>query len=324
MTDVGIVMAMAEVRIGRGRAHGLLARLLLEGLDARSLADLCTVPGWLVEVDASLDLDACAAAHHACLQRELHAYAGVFLTREALAGAAADLVHAHAHALELRVREAGTLAGDHLGVLLSLLAAASPHADLDDAIASLLDACVLSWLPALVVAGDALEGMSPWPAVLRASLELCAEQRLGLAAPRRIVALPSFEDPLTSSAGLRQIAEFLACPAASGVFVSHFDITGLARPLALPRGFGSRVLELDNLLRSAVELERMPELLDAMAALWRARDAGLEQIGDALALQGEVGPWRAAIGRTLGVLARMREAAGGRLTTDAGLMVGSA
>lgn len=304
-------MSMTEVRLGRARAYALLASLLIEGLDARALA-LTSVPGWLVELDASLDLDACAAAHHACLQRELHPYAGVFLSREALAGAAADLVHEHARRLELHVRTEGhSLAADHLGVLLSLLAAASPHADLDDSIAALLDEGVLSWLPALVVAGEALEGMQPWPAVLRASLELCAEQRLGLAPPRRAVELPSFEDPLASSSGLRQIAEFLACPAASGVFVSHFDLTTLARTLALPRGFGSRVLELDNLLRSAVEHARMPDMLDALAALWRARAVALDRVADALALQVEVGPWTAAIGRTLDVFERMGVAVDG-------------
>lgn len=302
-------MSMTEVRLGRARAYALLASLLLEGLDARALAALCTVPGWLVEVDANVDLDACAAAHHACLQRELHPYAGVFLSREALAGAGSDLVHEHAERLELRVRGKGqALAADHLGVLLSLLSAASPHADLDDSIAALLDACVLSWLPALVVAGEALAGMQPWPAVLRASLELCAEQRLGLAAPRMIVALPSVDDPLASSSGLREIAEYLACPAASGVFVSHFDLTGLARALALPRGFGSRVLELENLLRSAVELGLLPDLLEGLAAVWRARAGALDRVGEALALQAEVGPWRAAIERTLDVLARMRAA----------------
>jgi hypothetical protein len=76
------------------------------------------------------------------------------------------------------------------------------------------------------------------------------------------------------------------------------DIAWLGRERALPRGFGSRVIMLDNLLHSAVDYGLLGALLMDLRALLDTRDQALADLGAELALEASVGPWRQALART--------------------------
>lgn len=306
----------AEQARARGRVYGILARLVLEGLDAEGLEQLRALDGWLLsEGEGAVELDEVAAEHHACFHLGVFPYAGAFLDPSAKAGAWSDRVRAHYDRAGFRPR-LDELAADHLGVELafaSFVTAAIAEAvedarptvarRLEALLAEFLDACLLSWLPALVVAGDDLEAAGTfWPRVLAATLEFAAEHRLGLEdrAPRRApVELAEPEDLLADErTGLRRIAEQLLTPAASGLFLTRADIARLGRDHALPRGFGSRLIMLDNLLRSAVDYGELPALLEALDALLVERDHGLATLAAGLELEQAVAPWRGALRRT--------------------------
>ncbi|MFV8752689.1 molecular chaperone TorD family protein [Nannocystaceae bacterium ST9] len=286
----------------RSRAYALLTKLLLEGLDADTLALVRALPGWLIDEGDVVELDAIAAEQHAVLQLGVFPYGGVFLDPSAVAGASADLAFEFYARAGFRPR-LDEVAGDHLGVMVAFLAYACPHPRFDPIVADFLDACVLSWLPALVVAADSLEARF-WPRVLHATLELAAEHRLALPHPRRAPLLAPVDDPLADErTGLRQIAEFLLTPVASGVFLGREDITRLGRRHDLPRGFGARVIMLDNLLRSAVEHGRSPSLWQSIDELLLGRLAAME--GVAMELELEIDRWRERIERSRDLVGRV-------------------
>jgi hypothetical protein len=294
----------------RSRAYALLAKLLLEGLDGDTLGLLRALPGWLLDEHDDGDLEQLAAAHHACFQLGGFPYAGVFLDRSAVAGAWADVAFESYERAGFRPR-LDEVTGDHLGIMVAFLAYACPHSRFDAIVAEFLDTCVLSWLPALVVASEGLERSRFWPRVLHATLELAAEHRLALPHPRGRAPTLVQEDPLADEdTGLRQIAEHLLIPVATGLFLSRDDIARLGRMHDLPRGFGARVIMLDNLLRSAVEHEGLPDLLGSLDAVLVERDAALGRLAATLELHGSVVPWQAAILHTRRMLEQLGQRAG--------------
>jgi hypothetical protein len=135
--------------------------------------------------------------------------------------------------------------------------------------------------------------------VLHATLELAAEHRLALPHPRADAPTPMPTDPLADErTGLRQIAEHLLTPVASGLFLARDDLARLGRAHELPRGFGSRVIQLDNLLRSAVEHQQLGVLLNSLDALLVERGEALVRLASVLELDARIEPWLAALART--------------------------
>lgn len=312
--------AEARALMARARVYGLLAHLILRGLDEPRRTTLQTLD-WLVP-SPELDLDTLAADHHRYFELELFPYAGVYLDASARAGAWAERVRARYLRVGFRPR-LDELAGDHLGIELacaSFICAAASEAIEDGhralaarlltELAGFYDDAVLSWLPALVATGEALATSGEpryWSRVLSASLELVAEHRQTLAArglapgpvpaPTLAPGPDILADPRT---GLRQIAARLLVPAASGLGLTRADLAGLGRGRALPRGFGSRLIMLDNLLHSAVDYGELDGLLADLRALVDARDARYAALASdpELALGAALDPWRAALGRT--------------------------
>ncbi len=309
----------------RGQAYALVAKLLLEGLDTDTLALVRALPGWLGESpgqglglneDQSEDLlERWIAEHHATFQLGVFPYAGVFLDRSAMAGARSDLAHDFYERAGFRPR-LDDVAGDHLGVMAAFLAYAGPQARFDSIVAEFLDACVLSWLPALVVATASLDGqfwrgpagpLKFWPRVVHAMLELSLEHRLALSpGPTSAGPPPSTCAGLLADeqTGLREIAEHLLAPAASGLFLSRGDLARLGRQHQLPRGFGSRSIMLDTLLRSAVEHGQLSGLLSSLDALVAERDDAMLELARA-GLGQTIEPWRAAIAGTRALIATL-------------------
>lgn len=315
-------LSASEQARARGRVYGLLAKLLVVGLDADMLAQLRALDGWLLESLApeACDLDELAAEHHACFHLDLFPYAGVFFDLEAVAGARSDTVASYFERAGFRPR-LDQLTADHLGVMLgflSFVSAASSEArddhhlalaaQLEQLTAEFLDVCILSWLPTVVATIDpgATGPRAFWPNVLRETLEFAAAHRMSLR--ERCPDTPTLQlledepsgpdlldDPHT---GLRRIAEHLLTPARSGVFLTRADIAALGRERALPRGFGSRLLMLDNLLHTAVDYGQLAALLANLDVLLRARELAMTDLGAALELEASLAPWRSALART--------------------------
>jgi TorA maturation chaperone TorD len=311
-----IELSEIEQARARGRVYGILAKLLVAGLDASSLAQLRALDGWLLDDSRSHDLDELAAQHHACFHLDLFPYAGVFLDSSAVAGACSDMVCADFERAGFRPR-LDQLTADHLGVMLgfmSFVSAASGEArddhqlalaaKLERLTAEFLDASILSWLPSMIAAVDSNPaGPGFWPNVLREILEFAAAHRMSLREQMPTTRAPELPDPEHDllddpGTGLRRIAEHLLTPAHSGVFLTRADIAWLGRERALPRGFGSRVIMLDNLLHSAVDYGLLGALLMDLRALLDTRDQALADLGAELALEASVGPWRQALART--------------------------
>ncbi|HVI00672.1 MAG TPA: molecular chaperone TorD family protein [Enhygromyxa sp.] len=307
-------LSTQQQALARSRLYRLLARLLARGVDRASSSQLEQL-GWLPA--RGVPLEQLAAEHYATFGLGVFPYAGVFLDASASAGACADRVRSdYARAgFEPRLDE---LAADHLGVQLAFLSFVtgaqadalaegrpSIAAALDPLLAEFLDSCVLSYLPALVSA-ISISHSEFWAAIASETLAITAEHRLALPSPITPVALLDVGDPLADPhTGLRQIAEHLLTPAASGVFVSRSDIAAWARQQQLPRGFGSRLLMLDNLLRSAVEYGQLPSLLAALDEALARRDAALAQHAAAYELALAIAPWRAALARTRALLGHL-------------------
>ena len=301
--------------LARSRLYGLLARLLVRGVDRQVLGQLAQL-GWAPTHDAHDDalLDQLAAEHHATFGLGVFPYAGVFLDPSASAGAHADEVRSYYDKAGFRPK-LEELTADHLGIALAFLAfVTGAQADalederptiaaaLDPLLAEFLDACVLSYLPALVCAVE--DGF--WATILNEILALVAEHRStlpGLITPPR---MPEVGDLLADPhTGLRQIAEHLLTPAASGMFATRTDIAVWARQHQLPRGFGSRLLMLDNLLRSAVEYGQLGSLIAALDDHLQQRDHALARLAATYALEPAIAPWRAALARTRALLGRL-------------------
>jgi TorA maturation chaperone TorD len=310
MAELGL--SASEQARARSRVYGIVARLLLSGLDVGTVAQLRALDGWLLDglVDGASepDLDEIAAEHHACFHLGVFPYAGAFLDPCAEAGAWSERVRGYYERAGFRPRLHEHTA-DHLGVELVFASFVSgavgealedgrPQlaASLEELLAEFFDVCVLSWLPALVVASASLEGEF-WPRVLGEVLELCAEHRARLARPVGPAPRLGREQALLADArtGLRQIAEHLLTPAHSGVCLTRTDIARLGRGRELPRGFGSRLIMLDNLLRSAVDYDQLPALLEDVDTLLRARVSALGELGARLGLELTLAPWLATL-----------------------------
>ncbi len=313
----------------RCTTYRLLAELVTNGATPGHLATLEALDGWLLEpwsaAGASPDLDLLALTHHQLFALGVFPYAGVFLAPSACAGASADEVRSCWDRAGFRPR-LDALTADHLGLELAFLsfvtgARAEALEDrrpelavtLDEIAAEFLDTCVLSWLPAMVVAArdllpppsseTSLEGVALrfWVGVLEGALEVSAEHRGCCVGPRRGPELaPQAEILVAADTGLREIAAHLSTPACSGLFLSRADIARIGRRADVPRGFGARALELENLLRSAVELGAWAPVLRALSECVDARAEDLRALAVHTELSVSVRPW-------LQVLAGTRE-----------------
>lgn len=300
-------MTPRDQALARSRLYALLARALA-GRDTREQLEQLGL------VDHDTSVEQLATSHHAAFALGVFPYAGVFLDPSASAGACSDLVRSfYARAGFHPILD--ELAADHLAVELSFLAFVTGAqadaledgrpaiaASLDPLLAEFLDACVVSYLPALVTALD----VQPWVRIVDATLMLAAEHRSQLPNPITPATLHDPGDLLADpSTNLRRIAEHLLTPTACGTFVSRADIAAWGRMRSLPRGFGSRLIMLDNLLRSAIEYGELSSLLAALDAHLVSRDHSLAQHASTCELDLAVAPWREALARTRTLIGRL-------------------
>ena len=258
----------AEVCIARGRACDLLADLFEHG--PQRIEHLVAVEALACFVPAALD-DEVLAWHQQLLSVEVMPLASAFLSPDGCLGGEVT------SGLHDTMREGGFVGEnpDHIATQLRYLAwlsgaeadacrDGSPRAaELQARRQKFVGEHVLPWLPALVVAVQSVD-RGLYGAAIALVYEVAVDA-LGFSGvterlpPRETVV----DDPET---GLRQIADWLARPARSGALLAPAVLTGVARELELPRGFGSRSRLIENLLHAAVHHGRLPEVMTALDA----------------------------------------------------------
>lgn len=298
----------------QSRAYGLMARLLLRGVDDVAWARIRDLPELWPSPDEPPVRDELAAEHHATFHLGVFPYAGAFLSPEATAGALSDRVSAYYERVGFSPR-LDEVAADHLGVMLAFLSfATGAQADaledgkleiarkLEQTAGEFIESCLLSWMPSLHVAIEST-GATFWADVVGMALALVAEQRGRMRQPQRPCELPAAASPLDDEkTGLRGVAEFLLTPALSGLFLSRADISRLGRHHDVPRGFGNRAMMLTNLLRNAVDLGELAALLGTLDSLLTDRARALGKLADVHGLHAHAEPWRKRMLATRGVL----------------------
>ena len=293
---------MLEKTRARSRVYRLFSYLYRRGLTGDALPIVQAIPDLASLVRGPFDEDEAAADHYALFSLEVFPYASVFLEAEGrLGGSTADQVYrlyAHAGFQPKLDRESA----DHLThelALLAFLSEAEADALEDDKqheaermrrrMQAFMDEHLLWWLPAFV---QAVQQQSyPFYAALgRLTLDVVLDHRAALGEESRIPEERMVAEPpdllAEEKTGLKDIAAYLTTPAWSGLFLSRSDLARMGRGERLPRGFGSRVQTLTNLLRAAAEFDRVPPLLDALDAqadAWESfyqklSDSGLESV----------------------------------------------
>ncbi len=310
------VFAAGELAEARSRAYHLLGALVARGFDAKLLEHAREVPH-LGEAFAGLDANELAAGHHELLTMQLFPYAGVFEDADALIGgtAADDFQRCYLDA-GFQVELADTTA-DHLGLQLgfmSFLAGAEADAAnerrtneveaLSDRQRQFLDR-MMHWLPGFVVAAQA-QPQGPWRTVIELAFSLVVDHRAALGGQAQTRQWPEAENVLDDDkTGTRRIARLLCAPAFSGVFLTRRDLTVLGRAADVPRGFGSRVQMLGNLLLNAAEYGEATEVLERLDQLWAARIDAYATLAANPAWKPHAEAWHARAVQTRKLLAQM-------------------
>jgi len=294
-----------QVHVAQERAAVLLAGLVRHGV--RDIAQVRAVPPLAEALPDEVTPEGLAASHHRVFSLEAPPIESFWCSPDRLLGGDRSDAVARAYRLGGFAPRVADVSPDHLGVQLSYigwLAGARAHAsedsrpDQDARVAALeqdfVQAHVLRWLPALVVA---LDGLAPfWERVLELSLSLVQ----GVAAGSTQWVLPPVPDLSSPETSVRDISRVLCTPALAGGLLTRTALAELGRADSLLAGFGAREQTLANLVRSAARFDR----LDALLARLDARFAALGAAG---------GPWGVRCGETRSVLGRLR-----RLADDAG------
>lgn len=317
-------MLPIEQARARRHAYSLFGRLFLQPITADLLPYLQSIPDLAAVLPEPFDPDETAAAHHTLFAFNLFPYASIFLDTTRLLGG--PVAHQH----EEFYRQVGFVSDtaiepDHLGQCFSLLAY------LSELEAGNLEAGQSAEAPRNSQMGFFENHLLPWfvPFVIavqrqddpfygriaQLSLALIADHygelrtHLGgrvvqSARLSHSVELPALEDGRT---GLRDIARFLVTPVLSGVYIGRRDITGLARYLSLPHGFGRRDEMLQTLLQAAGQYDSTPQLLAALEELVGKWQEAYQQIAlDYADTAAFTAPWQTRTDQTQQLLSQMK------------------
>ena len=301
--------------IARGRAYDLLATGLTDGLRPDRVAHFRAVPALAPHIGTDPDPDGWASAHHTALSLEVPPYEGAFLSETGQLDDGEGLRQAYAR---------GGLSGvpedqppDHVGVELRFLAWLSgaeadaildgqedARAQVQDLASSFIDAHLGRWLPALAVALQTSPPTHPFFRELALlAAELVSSHRAQLPGPVAAWSLPPVPDLLSDpDTRLADLATTLTIPSLAGGMLSRAALAGIGRSAEVPKGFGSRALMLTNLMRSAAEYERLPEVLAGLGVVATGWSEAHAALGATV--------WADRAQDTVGLLNRMAEQAG--------------
>jgi hypothetical protein len=193
-----------------------------------------------------------------------------------------------------------------------LVAAAADTADVEalrSAQRDFLDAHLLLWLPSFAAATRGVDRPLP-NALVEQILDVVLLHRTELGAPRA-PAPTSLEGPPLDlddpDVDMREIATHLSVPARAGLLISRADVARVGRGQRVPRGFGERRTLIHNLLRSAVALDVLPDVIRDLRALIGERDVLLANPRYAVVpgLEARLAPIRERLADTDRALARL-------------------
>ncbi len=322
-------MQPSHASLARSRAYALFSLLYRAGVTPEVLPDVRALPALNDTLGDTFDAEQAAADHYALFHLNVFPYASLFLDASGrLGGAVTDDARRW-------LRQAGydadtsSESADHVGHALGLLAFLSgAEADAwDDGLSAeaerihrlqrrFLDAYLLWWLPAFAEAVRQQD--HPFYTLLSAlTLDLVIDHRRALgpttdstpAAPPLPEPPPLLNDEKTS---LQDIADYLATPPWSGLYLSRDDLGRLGRAERLPRGFGPRARMLANLLRAAATFDRLDPLLNQLAEMiqtGRSHYAALAE-REVPILETVAQAWLKRLDATEEMIARMRQATG--------------
>ena len=303
--------------LARERTYRLFGQLYLHGLTPSLLPMVRDLPGF-TEVRGKLDPDAAAADHHHLFRFNLFPYQSIFLDSSGLLGGEeGDRVRRSYHQGGYAVNdEAGA---DHVGHELDFLAflcGAEREAWEDgegeaaqymrERQRNFLQSHFLRWIFPLVLTVRRQE-QAFYGEVADLTLALVYDHALFLG---REGALPEPEadgvrlpDPPSllkkRETGLKEIASYLVTPPYAGLFLSRDAIGRLGQELEIPRGFGDRQQTLVNLMRSAVQYDAFPALLQRLQDVtveWAAAYGSQQEKMPELA--GFCRPWQGRVEET--------------------------
>lgn len=320
----------AAAALARERAYRLFGRLYLRGLSSSLLPLVRAVPG-LAEVvvecygpEAEADADRMAADHHHLFRFNLFPYQSIFLDATGLLGGAeSDRVRQSYRQSGYAVEDdAGP---DHVGHELNFLAflcgaEGDAWEDGEEATArrmrqrqrDFLENHLLTWMFPFALTVRR-EGPRFYGALADLTVELVYDHALALG---RDGALAEADEgrlpdppPLLekSETGFKEIAGYLVTPPYAGLFLTRDAIGRLGRKLEIPRGFGDRRQTLVNLMRSAVQYDAFPALLQALqdiAGEWKAAYGRQQEKMSELAPYCR--PWQSRVEETAHLLVEMQ------------------
>ena len=284
----------------------IIQECLREGIDADRAARLGE-HGVLVEVGASSEDP--AVRLESVFGHAVPPFGGVFLGAEGMVGGPEQEPLTRSWQVVGVDPDPRLLSNDHLEAVVALLVAALgqgpavyPH------VAPAIAGNLAGWLPALALALKQA-GAADYAALVSAVMEQ-ADAVVALAG----LSVAGGTPPITAAAldldspktGIKDIADYLATHASSGIFVGRETVQDLGRAAGVPRGFGSTKLMVGNLLRSAAHFEQLPQIVEALEGLCSATELAWEEAADRYAVCGpwEV-LWKSRIATTRSVIGRL-------------------
>ena len=312
----GLELSGIEAALARSAAYELLSQVFLEGVSAEIHPWLDAIP--TIERPAISD-DEAAANHQKLFRQNVFPHESMFLdTTGLLGGEITETVRAAYASQGYRAADLDDHVGHELGMLAFLCAAEGDaweddRTDIAQQIRSrqrvFLQTHLLRWLPPLVAA------IGRQPDRLYRELALLLWSMVGdhfadlQGADGVAWQLPEMPNLLgNDKTSLKDVANFVALPALSGVWIGAEELGLIGRKHDLPRGFGGRVQTMMNLFRSAIQFDRAAEYFGELAGFCNAcGEQYAELSAESPALTQFVTPWQTRVVETETLLRAMQE-----------------
>lgn len=316
-------MTPGDRAVARARGYRLLGELLLHGPDR---ADRRALDALLVE---PTDPEILATQFVTAFDLGVPPYASAFLELDGRAGGAVSGAAADAIRSDGFEPMTDAVAPCHIGVLLAHAGALCADGR-EHRAARFVSVHLLRWMPSFAVALESIAAPA-WSGVVSMALQLCLSH--AAMTPSLVDdAGPALDAPTSHplddpGSGLKDVAAWLAVPARCGIFVTDADGARIGGALDLPRGFGSRRLRLENLLRAAADYGAIEALCAALDDLFaeRARrllglagdtaDGPAPSAGAPCRVPPALRPWIARIETTRSMLRTLADGASGVAAT---------
>ncbi len=331
---------------GRGLAYRRIADLI-EGGPELAWAELITADTRIAEAATGRDEDQLAAEHYATFGRSIPPLAGAFLDRDGRAGGReTDRLGVTWHVLGLGAPPDGSEDIEHVSTQLRALAQlcleeeeawAKAEGGMETAAVRvararqkiLLDDHLLPW--ALVLCATLQDEGRQLATALGQALEavllghrtelgeddgpITMELRLGETKAMKPPPAPDLDDVRV---GVGTIARWLSTPARSGVFLPLGLLERWGKELDLPRGFGTRAVVLEQLLRGSARFDQIGPLMTRLGAhVDGMRTRFSEERYQSAPIQAALEPWLVALGQT----ASLASSLGDRVARAGGALV---